>query len=412
MDNDTERAYRRVRRVAASAVLALTCGLPSPAQDDLQDHELLMHQIEMGSRVELPRSDADVSDETARKFEEDYFADEGDKRAVFDEYLPQVGAAWILDFLEKSYPLCHGQSHELGRALVAHLGDVDPSIRACGTRCTSGCMHGVLMGAFGGTPADCAADDEMVGKGMCHSVASDDDIEKIVRDMDTFCREGDMAVIHKVGNCAHGVGHAVMTVSGHDAQKALDACALAREPALGYYCATGVFMEMLVTGIKEDFSKRDLHYPCDTYTRYPAACYRYKMGQIRRHLEDDVEKVVAECTNLSDASLRLGCFHGLGATHMLAIVREPVLLADVCLQGSVHEQAVCIEGAMEKLGDFNEEKALGLCRRLLGTSGEVCEAAVMEKMYRLDKPTMHLYTGVKSSAPATEAPGASPATLP
>ena len=130
MDNDTERAYRRVRRVAASAVLALTCGLPSPAQDDLQDHELLMHQIEMGSRVELPRSDADVSDETARKFEEDYFADEGDKRAVFDEYLPQVGAAWILDFLEKTYPLCHGQSHQLGRAVVAHLGDVDPSIRA------------------------------------------------------------------------------------------------------------------------------------------------------------------------------------------------------------------------------------------------------------------------------------------
>ena len=32
--------------------------------------------------------------------------------------------------------------------------------------------------------------------------------------------------------------------------------------------------------------------------------------------------------------------------------------------------------------------------------------------YYLDKPTMHLYTGVKSGAPAAEAPASSPATLP
>ncbi len=51
---------------------------------------------------------------------------------------------------------------------------------------------------------------------------------------------------------------------------------------------------------------------------------------------------------------------------------------------------MCIEGAIEKLADGNEQKAWAACASLVGENAIVCKAAAREKMYRLHKPTMPL----------------------
>ena len=319
--------------------------------------------------------------ENKKRFAKEYFSAHGSKRPVFDKYLGDLGAQAILDFLEATYPFCHGQGHEFGQALFARLKEIGPALRECKTRCTSGCMHGVLMEVFAGARLDPG------GVPSEQHVAFDD----VVAQMTRLCGEREMTSLHKPGNCAHGVGHALMVVTGHDVEKSLAGCSGFGEPAMAYYCATGIFMEYLVTGRRDDPRLNLLHFPCHTFTRFPAACYRYKVPQMLRVLGKDAGKVAAECLKLPPR-LRLGCFHGLGNVHVERLVATPGILPQVCRHGSPADQVVCIEGAIEKLADFDERRAMAACATLDGANAEVCQAAAREKMYRLTKPTMELYT--------------------
>ncbi|MCI0410650.1 MAG: hypothetical protein L0191_19175 [Acidobacteria bacterium] len=314
------------------------------------------------------------------QFAKEYFSAGRRKRPVFEKHLGELGAQAMLDFLEATYPHCHGQAHEFGQALFARLKDIGPALRECKTRCTSGCMHGVLMEVFAGT---------RLGSGGVtseHHVIFDD----VVTQMTRLCAEREMTSLHKPGNCAHGVGHALMVVTGHDVEKSLEGCSAFGNPAMAYYCATGIFMEYLLTGRRDDPRLNHLHFPCDTFTRFPAACYRYKVPQMLRALGQDARKVAAECLKLPPR-LRLGCFHGLGTVHLGPILKNPSVLPQACSHGGPADQAVCIEGAIEKLSDFDERRAMAACATLDGDNAEVCQAAAQEKMYRLTKPTMELY---------------------
>ncbi|NIP38098.1 MAG: hypothetical protein GWM89_03365 [Candidatus Dadabacteria bacterium] len=60
-------------------------------------------------------------------------------------------------------------------------------------------------------------------------------------------------------------------------------------------------------------------------------------------------------------------------------------------QGDYEEKVMCVEGVIEKLSDMKETAVFEACDSLDGELGQVCEAAAIEKMYRLNKPTMSLY---------------------
>ena len=81
----------------------------------------------------------------------------------------------------------------------------------------------------------------------------------------------------------------------------------------------------------------------------------------------------------------------LGGGSSLDIGRHPALLPAVCLHGIPEDQIMCIEGAIEKLADFNEEKAQAACATLDGGMADLCQTAAREKMYRLHKPTIELH---------------------
>lgn len=347
-----------------------TLTVKTVGQEQDINEDSFLHDIEMGTKnthenEKQPKITVDF--ETKEQFEEEYSTSGPNKRQLYDKYLPKLGAEWILSWLEDRFPSCHGQAHELGQAIYAHVNDLGLALMECKTGCTSACMHGILMEAFGKSS-----------------------LTEITEMMDSFCKNEEMAKFHKPGNCAHGIGHALMAVSGHDIEKSISACSSFPNPAMGYYCATGIFMEYLDTGRRDDYSERGLHFPCDKYTQYPAACYRYKIPYILKEFDGNIEKIANECLGLPK-SLRLGCFHGLGNANIRAILKKPQRLYDICHYGTPDDQSICIEGVIEKLADFNEQKANAACRTLLGNRAEICWAAAKDKMYRLNKPTMKLY---------------------
>ena len=103
-----------------------------------------------------------------------------------------------------------------------------------------------------------------------------------------------------------------------------------------------------------------------------------------------LERLTKECLGLPDRQRR-GCFHGLGKLYQWKVAKNPYLLGRVCHNGSQEDQIVCIEGAIEKLADFNYQKAIRACLSLIGKNLEVCAAAAKNKMYRLNKPSMAYY---------------------
>lgn len=305
------------------------------------------------------------------KFTQDFNAAK-DIRPVFEKYLGKLSVRAMLDFLELRDPLCHGEAHELGKALFASNKDLGLSLMQCGNGCTNACMHGVVGEAFGNR-----------------------EYLDVINEMTSFCSKGEMARLHKPGNCAHGMGHALMLLTKHDLEKSLEGCAHFAMPGMDYYCATGVFMEysddLDNKRVQDKIVKRPtLNYPCDTFTQYPAACYRYMLGKIAEEAALDGTQLVNACLNL-EGKQQLGCFHGLGALYLDQVNEDPALLGRLCQQGDSDDQIMCIEGAIEKLADFDEQRAINVCNALEGDNKSICLSAAHEKMYRLDKASMHLY---------------------
>src|SRR3989344_3287984 len=219
-----------------------------------------------------------------------------DRRAVFERHLAAVGAPGILDTLEGRYPLCHSQAHELGKVIFAESGELTEAIETCRERCTGGCFHGVLMEAFSSLASSTDAEGHLeLG-----------DVKTAMREL---CQSELVTAIHREGKCTHGAGHALAFVSGYNLSEALASCELFGDRRLEYYCAGGVFMEYDIAYGAAEARGRPLHYPCDTHTEFPSACYAYKAKHLMAALQTP-EAYAAECMGLERFS-RLGCFRGL-----------------------------------------------------------------------------------------------------
>ena len=308
-------------------------------------------------------------------FLNDYKINKTERRETFENYYESIGPKGFLDFLEDKYAKCHNESHPVGKTIYKKEQDVIKSLRICANRCTNGCMHGVIAEAYGGK-----------------------DFDQVVTEMKKFCTSGEMADMHKPGNCAHAMGHALMLLNSYELGKSIEGCNKFDTPAMSYYCSTGVFMEFSDKLIMQEelglcgtVARTGLHYPCNTYTDYPAACYRYTLNHIAKDLGGNTGSLISECNKLPTRQ-RLGCYHALGVVFSPSIRKNPKLINSICMSGSHDERVICIEGVIEKLADYNEDEAMNICYFTEGEYRGVCEAAAKEKMYRLDKPSINLYT--------------------
>ncbi len=311
--------------------------------------------------------------------------EQGTPRAIYDAYLDRIGANGILDGIESLHPICHDEAHDLGKSIQARLGNIGESLRACDRRCHSGCMHGVLMEAF---------------RAIC-TVRGQIQLALLAQSVELVClSEKEMRASYSIGDCAHGVGHAVMFLSEYSIDEALDACRGFRDERMRYYCATGAYMEFVTTGHADGTIREGLFRPCDTHA-YPAACARYLMPRLLRSelVRTRSAKPVFELCRSQAGAARLGCFHGLGTALIPWIEAGAVRLAEVCSSASPDEQRVCIEGAVERMARYRPERAAEVCAALEGPGRSICEQAARNQMYNMDKD-LSLY--LPDSEPALE----------
>lgn len=294
---------------------------------------------------------------------------------TYAQHLGSVSPAAMLDFVELRHSFCHSEAHDLGVAIVAQTQDVVKAMEICDTRCTSGCMHGVLGQVFA----------------QASKAISPDGIEQAVSP-DSLCTKVTVAKRHKPGNCAHAIGHALMKLHPAGPKRALTDCAQFSDRSMEYYCATGVYM-----GYEEQWNggggaahRTAAQFPCTADTKFPTACYRYFLRHSTKDDKPSDEQLLAHCLSLPDR-LRMGCFHGLGRHFQGTVAKTPDALHRVCEKGSGADRAVCIEGAIEKLSDYESALAERACRSIVGKDQEICLAAAHDGMYRLTKPTMTYY---------------------
>lgn len=312
-------------------------------------------------------------------------------RVLYERFLPRIGANGLRQSIQAVYPTCHDEAHDLGKLIFARLRDVGASLESCADACASGCMHGVLMQLFtdsaslGGSEHQDSAASSTAGSEHQHSaqVTSADVAARIP----TFCESVALTRMYSPGDCAHGVGHAVMFLSKYDIPAGIDLCERFPTYALRYYCATGAYMEYRSSPrSRSDYLIHGGLHPCDK-ALYPAACFRYVMtNTIRWHYakRGTLDMLERECEGLSE-KYRLGCFHGIGNAHVSRIARGAITLAEVCGFGGRKDQTACVEGAMERLGKFTPDIAVERCDALTDWRRAVCQAAAARKMYDMEK---------------------------
>jgi hypothetical protein len=296
-----------------------------------------------------------------------------DKRALYEEYIDEIGANGILEGIENVYEGCHSQAHDAGKVIFSKAKDISTALRICGESCYTGCMHGTLMEVF--KDAESTDPEKHV------------DLEKVKPLLKDIClQNAEMKESYGPGECAHGVGHAMMFLSGYYIPDALKACAFFDDKKMEYYCADGAYMEYDVVMEKLD-AKESLFYPCDTFA-YPATCMRTKVGLVGKKLDKVGLDLVEECRKLS-GNVRLGCFHGIGTAHSKMLARGLIRIKELCV-GTSDEQTACIEGAAEFMGKYFLENADSVCSELDSPQKEICFTGVKHKLYSLDKD-LNLY---------------------
>ncbi len=313
-------------------------------------------------------------------------------RSIYEKYIGKIGANGMIDTIQKLDPQCHFEGHDLGKVIYSNIGTIGESLTVCQDACYSGCMHGVFMEAFKEKQKEKQAKettppvDDGDGDGGEEHVG----LDVVKESIPTICSDPSVSILYRLGDCAHGVGHAIMYLSGYQAKKAIDTCNLFSDKKLSYYCATGAYMEYVaVKGAADhaDPAKSDL-YPCAT-GEYPAACFFSKIGDLLYFNQQKGGKpsdIISACMKL-DGLYQIGCFHGLGNGYLSPLVLGQVKINDVCASGSDADKKACIEGAMMRMGKYHYDRGKAICENdLEGEQEEICTNALNQRMYGLDRP--------------------------
>lgn len=291
---------------------------------------------------------------------------------IVRHYYEKIGGAGLLDIVEER-PYCHEEGHAIGKVVLEKTDDLNAAMKVCSYRCSSGCFHGVLMGLIENATDETKND---------HATVTD--LTSIIKNT---CDRNEIKGVIQRGNCAHGVGHALMYLAENDTERALTYCRSFEEEGMIYYCATGVYMERdQVYKLSDATSSK--FYPCDENSEFTIACYRYKIRRIFKNTP--AQEIANECLRLDTVTKRRGCFHGLGFAYMEYIGKHPEALPAICKYGDTVEQRMCVEGAIGALKEYDKQKARTVCSKLSGTQQEICDHAIEIGNFGLNR-TFSLY---------------------
>jgi len=267
--------------------------------------------------------------------------------------------------------VCHTVAHDLGKVIYAKLRDIGASLRVCSNRCYSGCMHGVMMEVIA---LQKEGKDEHIN------------FEALEPVMKELCFENEEMKVYGPGECAHGIGHAIMFLSSYDIETTLETCNKFQDQHMKYFCADGAYMEYVGARDQGDAITKSLFYPCDQF-KYPAPCMRSKMGNvvIRFYLSNKgISDIMNECEKL-EGKYRVACFHGLGNSHSKIIALNKLNINQICSSEIKKEKIACIEGALHFMGKYYADKVERVCEDVDEDMKELCLLAGTQKLYSFEK---------------------------
>lgn len=364
-----------------------------------------------------------------RAFLQDYAASESgimSRKQVYDTHVEALGVRSIVDFLEGQDPHCHGVAHSLGAAIGERASSLADGMAVCGEACTYACVHGVFKTYFtrnGGAqrtadpaspsaesgPALAAADPHAAHGAHAHHEPAQVTpgsalFNKFTAEAITTCREDSTLVpgFYR-GNCAHAVGHAFATLAPN-VKEANEYCRAFPDREMQYYCETGVFMELDGEIEREVFADvrsaaerraRGIAY-CNANSRSPSACLRFLLRRNRSIA--DVDAFAADCSKLTAAHERRGCFNALGFFSRTFSVEAPEQMGAICRHGDTADRQVCIAGVvLAKKGHRHEQALVRGCDILKDpTLTPLCRDQAARSYYQPGNPVMALMLGAAS----------------
>lgn len=289
----------------------------------------------------------------------------------------------------------HVIAHALGRFAVAQR-DGDPGVYAdCREVFQAGCNHGVMEGYFASGRAALA---EAVAPPTLDSLCA------------RITRPGAARLVSL--ECAHGMGHGLVTRYQGNARQALDACDHLTKREARDECHDGVFMENAVRGTTSAdmrvgdaavrageasrqqqplVSRDELTYPCDDVEPpYRASCWRYQPILIVDAVRGDQQRTLDTCAGAPDA-FQDECFFGIGKQGS-GWWADQGRVAELCERvPSVHRES-CIAGAVESYLDemWTVDRAMAFCGVVSGESKSGCYQAIGSRLaiMRTDYPTI------------------------
>ncbi len=273
-------------------------------------------------------------------------ASDSQREKIAETYLNQYPASDLLDALETKYAdsVCHTVAHPIGRAVYKRTQNFTESVKACGSTCSYGCFHGVLMQMF-------STDSDTLG-GVITDESSDEYIAHVKNVAAHLCTDPQVTSLVRSRFCYHGLGHVFAYVTNNNLQTAIDSCGVMPKGAPLDTCVSGVFMEHLFNASSSaELNTADAR-PCDAFPSLVSECYRYKArGWIQ--VWGGARRAMAHCDSFGkDAS---SCIFSIAeAAAQPAALREETGFDKLCGQLSATERDSCIDGALLKVIVIND----------------------------------------------------------
>ncbi len=156
-------------------------------------------------------------------------------------------------------------------------------------------------------------------------------------------------------DCAHGLGHGVMSMENYELFQALSDCELLVDDWERESCATGVFMENIMGVINNpDYTTKylktdDLLYPCTAVADiHQNACYINQTSYALRQLNYDFDKMFDLCKKANNYANT--CYQSLGRDASGGSIQDPYKVNQICQKGKLFVQKQhCLVGGVKDI---------------------------------------------------------------
>lgn len=267
---------------------------------------------------------------------------------------------YSVDFDKGGINQCHDVAHAIGQTAGANSKDLNKTILECPNICTSGCFHGVVEGA--------------ISTGY-----------KILEDIGHLCQNKINGVdVSTNGDCYHGLGHGVASLSGFDLQQSLKYCDLIPGIDGQRNCGSGVIMELYEPS---SFDHAILQFPDDIadfcatlWGTYEETCYVTAGTHTYTKNTSESESIEA-CISVPDKYIS-DCISALGQNMFFVYQGEFQKIDPFCKSMPSKYLISCYSGIIESsvMSDPLVRKGVEICSSLDPDKTKECFDGIVSRM--------------------------------